>query len=331
MKDKSLKILVTIAAILLLVSLLIFVSSQNDLKKINHEILVKDFDNILNKISKIQFLSKENKTIIERNENGWVLKNHDNFPASSNELRKFFYNLREAKILELKTAKKNRHYKLGLEEERKITFSLSDNLDNEMLAYELGIYNYLVGGTYIKKINDDQTFLVSANLSTDSEGFFWMSPYLINIGPENVNKLTIMQPFKKKKIFSKNENGDFKLVSPSNKTFDEYIISDVIGNLQDIDIEGYILKNKIKDLSPALKAKYQFTNKSSLMMNFYNINDEIFVTLDFDKIPNSILPLKKEISESFEGNQFEISSNALLNYGFQINKMNFDNLNIQLD
>ena len=54
------------------------------------------------------------------------------------------------------------------------------------------------------------------------------------------------------------------------------------------------------------------------------------MTLDFTNIPSNLL-LGKKITDSFAGDQYEISSNALMQFGFQVNKMNYDNLNIELE
>ena len=63
-------------------------------------------------------------------------------------------------------------------------------------------------------------------------------------------------------------------------------------------------------------------------MNFFEIDTAIFITLDFTNLPSN-LPLEKRITDSFAGDQYEISSNALMQFGFQVNKMNYDNLNIE--
>ena len=182
----------------------------------------------------------------------------------------------------------------------------------------------------MKNLDEDQSYLISSNLGTDAEGFHWMSPYLINIGPDQVKKLTIMRPFKKKIILDKVDNEILKLISPSKKIIDEYVLSDVAGNLQSIESEGYILRKDLNSNTAILKTEYEFSNNSSLKVDFFEIDSGIFITLDFTNIPSSLLPLEKRISDSFKGNQFEISSNALFQFAFQINKMNYDNLNIEL-
>ena len=120
------------------------------------------------------------------------------------------------------------------------------------------------------------------------------------------------------------------MISPSKKIIDEYVLSDVAGNLQSIESEGYILRKDLNSNTAILKTEYEFSNNSSLKVDFFEIDSGIFITLDFTNIPSSLLPLEKRISDSFKGNQFEISSNALFQFAFQINKMNYDNLNIEL-
>ena len=331
MKLKDLKALSSIAVVLFLISIIIFFNSLSGSRVIKQEILVKNFDQLLTDLAVIKLSSKNFQTIIEKKNNQWVLTTHDDFPANSETLRSFFYNLREAKIVSLKTSKKNLHYKLGLSEESKIGIDLNNKKGEPIENFELGVFNYLVGGTYMKNLNEDQTYLVSSNLGTDAEGFHWMSPYLINIGPNQVKKLTILRPFKKKIVLNQNNNGFFELVSPSQKTIDEYVLNDVIGNLQSIESEGYIPRKDLISESPILKTEHTFSNNSSLKMEFFEIDNEIFVTLDFTDIPSSLLPLEKNISDNFEGGQFEISSNVLFQFAFQINKMNYDNFNIELD
>ena len=197
MNLKDLKILSGIAIAFLLISLFVFFNSLSGLKAAKQEILVKDFDQLLTDLSIIKLTNQNFQTVIEKKDNHWILTSHDNFPANSEILRKFFYNLREARIISLKTSKKNLHYKLGLSEESKIRIDLNNKEGKSLESFDLGVFNYLVGGTYLKKIDQDQSYLVSANLGTDAEGFHWMSPYLINIGPDQVKKISIMRPFKK--------------------------------------------------------------------------------------------------------------------------------------
>lgn len=328
MRLKELKILVSAALVLSLVSLFVFLNSQSGFKQAKEEILVQDFDQLLANLHTIKLSSKDHETVIQKDGASWALISHDNFPANAETLRKFFYNLREAKVIGLKTSKEELLYKLGLSEESKIRIDL-DNQDGQSIEnFELGVFNYLVGGTYVKNIDDSQAYLVSSNISTDAEGFNWMSPHLINIGPNQVKKVTIMRPFKKKIVLEKYNEDFLELQTSLPKIIDEYVSKDVQGNLQSIESEGYILRKDLENKSPILKAEYEFLNNSSLLLNFFEIDTAIFMTLDFTNIPSN-LPLEKRITDSFTGDQYEISSNALMQFGFQVNKMNYDNLNIE--
>jgi len=331
MNLKDLKILSGIAIAFLLISLFVFFNSLSGLKITKKEILVKDFDQLLTDLSTIKLTSQNFQTVIEKKDSQWILTSHDNFPANAEILRKFFYNLREARIIDLKTSKKNLHYKLGLSEESRIRIDLNNKEGVPIESFDLGVFNYLVGGTYMKNLDEDQSYLVSANLGTDAEGFHWMSPYLINIGPDQVKKISIMRPFTKPIILDQGDNELLQLISPSEKIIDEYVLNDVVGNLQSIESEGYILRKDLNSKSPILKTEYKFSNNSLLKLEFFEIDSEIFMTLDFANLPSNFPSFEKRISDSFEGNQFEISSNALLQFAFQVNKMNYDNLNLDLE
>ena len=121
------EILVNIALVLLLISLFVFLNSQSGFKQTKEEILVQDFDKLLADLHTIKLSSKDHETVIQKDGVSWILISHDNFPANAETLRKFFYNLREAKIIGLKTSKEELLYKLGLSEDSKIASILGTN------------------------------------------------------------------------------------------------------------------------------------------------------------------------------------------------------------
>ena len=59
---------------------------------------------------------------------------------------------------------------------------------NEILySLDIGDFNYKIPGTYIKESSSDQSYLISANLTTDVSNFYWIPNDLINIGVEAIS------------------------------------------------------------------------------------------------------------------------------------------------
>ena len=94
----------------------LFFDNSSNKDDIASENLVPSFNDMLDKISYIEFANNQGSSIIENIDNQWVITSFNDFPANTELLSRFFVQLREAEIIDYKTNREDLHYKLGLDQ-----------------------------------------------------------------------------------------------------------------------------------------------------------------------------------------------------------------------
>jgi len=110
---KNLKILLSLTFLLTVISVGMYVDDKKTTNIIEFKPLFENFDEILPEISHINFKSIADETIIEKIEGTWVVASAYNLPANTDLLSRFFIQLREGKLTEIKTTNEKLYYKLG--------------------------------------------------------------------------------------------------------------------------------------------------------------------------------------------------------------------------
>lgn len=189
--------------------------------------------------------------ILERKGEDWLIKEHDLFPAARDKVRAFLISLSDADLVEAKTRVADRYALLSLEDPK-------DKNANSRLVKLIGdsgsvIVEVIVGkqrtnafgsgkgGTYVRKPGDEQTWLVSTEISVGTGLRDWTKPRVFETRKIDIRNLSIKAPGE--------ENVDIKLAD-----------NGVEHLLQDIP-EGKKIKfvNSIDDIAPAASS-YDFDN-----------------------------------------------------------------------
>ena len=121
---KNLKYLLSITVFMLALALILYSTEKSKNLNFNSIPLIENFDEILGAVTYIEFSNQNEKAIIEKLNNQWIMSTADGLPANTDILSKFFIQLKEASILELKTNKDELLYKLALDPESKTTLYL---------------------------------------------------------------------------------------------------------------------------------------------------------------------------------------------------------------
>ena len=327
---KNLKYLLSITVFMLALALILYSTEKSKNLNFNTIPLIENFDEILGAVTYIEFSNQNEKVIIEKLNNQWIMSTADGLPANTDILSKFFIQLKEASILELKTNKDELLYKLALDPESKTTLYLKSETGEELLTLDIGTFNYLIPGTYVKMNNSSQSYVVSSNLGADVSNFYWIPNDLINIGSEKIESVQI---YGKNMInLVKNEEGILihKNLPQGFEEVDEDKISEVLSSLTDIQHNDYMLRTDLPR-SPNIKARYTFNNGTVLSMNFYDIPDKgVHATFDWNYLADDF-QISKFIDPDLSGSQLQISTLSLLNkFAFNVPQQVYDKLNIKL-
>ena len=327
---KNLKYLLSITVFMLALALILYSTEKSKNLNFNTIPLIENFDEILGAVTYIEFSNQNEKAIIEKLNNQWIMSTADGLPANTDILSKFFIQLKEASILELKTNKDELLYKLALDPESKTTLYLKSETGEELLTLDIGTFNYLIPGTYVKMNNSSQSYVVSSNLGADVSNFYWIPNDLINIGSEKIESVQI---YGKNMInLVKNEEGILihQNLPQRFEEVDEDKISEVLSSLTDIQHNDYMLRTDLPR-SPNIKARYTFNNGTVLSMNFYDIPDKgVHATFNWNYLTDDF-QISKFIDPDLSGSQLQISTLSLLNkFAFNVPQQVYDKLNIKL-
>lgn len=326
---KNIKILLALTAGLLIISFGLYFDGKSNNSNIEQEALMPNFDEILSQINSIEFKNSEESTIIKDINDQWLVTTAMNLPANTELLSRFFVQIKEAKVIGTKTDKPELFFKLGLDKESVQTLILKSKSNEILYSLDIGNFNYKIPGTYIKESSSDQSYLISANLTTDVSNFYWIPNDLINIGVEAIKSIQIYS----NQLINLSNQDD--LISHQNlptgyKEISENRLPDVFTSLTDLQHNGYLSIEELPSSSD-LEVRYTFTNGTVLYLSLYDIPDKgIHVTFDWNYL-NEELEISKFINLDLSGNQLQVSTMALLNtVAYNIPQLVYDNLNLKL-
>jgi hypothetical protein len=326
---KNLKILLAATFLSTVIAVGMYVDDKKTTNSIEFKPLFENFDEILPEISHINFKSIADETIIQKIEGTWVVASAYNLPANTDLLSRFFIQLREGKLTEIKTTNEKLYYKLGLDNENKIELLLKNSNGDNLYELNIGEYNYKKPGTYIKPPKTNQTYLASVNLSTDAGSYYWVPNDLVNIGSEQIKSIQI---YKDQLInLSKQENRLLHQNLPQGfEEIDQDKIDETLSILTDLQHNGYMLR---KDLpaSSTFDVRITLENNTVIFMKMYDIEGEgIYTTFDWNYITDE-LQVSKLIDLNLSGSQLQLSVLSLRkDMAYHIPQQVFDKLNLKL-
>jgi len=326
---KNIKILLALTVGSLVLALGLYFDGKSNNSNFEQEALMPNFDDILSQINSIELKNSQESTIIKDINDQWLVTTAMNLPANTELLSKFFIQIKEAKVIGVKTNKPELFFKLGLDKESVQTLILKSKSNEILYSLDIGDFNYKIPGTYIKESSSNQSYLISANLTTDVSNFFWVPNDLINIGEEAIKSVQIYS----NQLINLSKQDD--LISHQNlptgfKEISENRLPDVFTSLTDLQHNGYLSTEELP-FSTDLEVRYTFTNGTVLYLSLYDIPDKgIYVTFDWNYL-NEELEISKFINLNLSGNQLQVSTMAFLDsVAYNIPRLVYDNLNLKL-
>ena len=228
----------------------------------------------INNVKKIEIVFKNENFSIEYKNKNWVVLEKESYTVPRKKVRDFLVELSSLKLIEKKTSKFNRYKRLHLDspnnessESRKI--KLISN-DGEILAHALiGKRKYFLyvdgrGGTYIRKINEKQSWLSEGEVNFSGIDTDWLDKLIFDFDPNDVMQYKIIYPDLSELTAYRNRPGQkFKLNNFKNeiefRTDNELErLSFVIDKFEFADIEKFPFNNLITNSVSKHIASYTF-------------------------------------------------------------------------
>lgn len=174
------------------------------------ELVLSVLQERVNDVHSILIESKDGPVTLEHGAAGWSLAEKDGYGADSAKVRALVLGLREARILEQKTANQKRFGKLGLDapsgtsSSKRVT--LSDEKGAEIATLLIGHQRTSPGGApqgssvrpddqfYVHVGGEAPAVLAAGALRIDASPSSWMDQQLINIGRDRIRAARVTHP-----------------------------------------------------------------------------------------------------------------------------------------
>ncbi|MGQ0664367.1 MAG: DUF4340 domain-containing protein [Pseudomonadota bacterium] len=137
-----------------------------------------------------------------RGEQGWVMPEKSNYPASLDKVRKFLFEFAELRTMEAKTSVASNYAALEVEdlagEAKSVLVSLKDGDGKEVASLIVGKQRFGRGGgaaaegVYVRKAGEAQAWLARGRLSVDRDSVRWLDRKLADISRDRVRRVEVL-------------------------------------------------------------------------------------------------------------------------------------------
>lgn len=153
----------------------------------------------VNEVDKVVVTGAGDKTVatLERGTNGWGLAEKGGYAVDTGKLRAFLLQLADARLLEQKTASKDKYALLGVEDiGAPDAKGIQVELDGLASPLKLIVGNAAGngGGTFVRRAGDAQSWLASGTLSVERNAADWLKKDLVDIAAERIESVALTPP-----------------------------------------------------------------------------------------------------------------------------------------
>lgn len=309
-KLNSLTILFIITVLMVLLMLVTIYRAED--KQDDFGLLFPDLFEQLSEVDNVRFSSAEDQFTLYREGEDWFIREHYNYPANYDEVKRTLIDISEAEILERKTDKPEEFPVLGVEGAEPETAggeSLEISLrngDEQVAGLILGEQREITMQAgprqfYVRRDGEQQSWLAKGYLQINPVMLNWIQGEIINLARERIARVEITQP-----------NGNTAVIVNTGKK-DEFGTpetgSDTVFKYPQLgyDIAGSLHQMRMEDVKPVAEfsrgdaeivtAKFTtfdglvITTQTSFIDGFY------FTTLSAAFDAKAIQPAPKDIQE----------------------------------
>jgi len=219
----------------------------------------------VNEVSKVVVSGAGGKALatLVRGDKGWTLAEKGGYAVDSGKLRDLLLKLADAKLVEQKTANKDKYAALGVQDIADAD-AKGVQLELQGLAQPFGV---IVGdanprgGSYVRRTGDAQSWLTAAALNVDKDAASWLRKDIASIPAGRVASVTLSHADGTVVKIAKAAEGDanFTLldVPKGREAGDAFTINGIAGTLDGLRFDDVL---PAKDAAPeanAIKARFE--------------------------------------------------------------------------
>ncbi|MBQ8870051.1 MAG: Gldg family protein [Alphaproteobacteria bacterium] len=241
----------------------VYISNQSDIQKYEGKLIFENLKDKINEIENISIKTNENELNFVKNDNIWELSQDKNLPVYQERIRSFLSALLEARFYEKKSDKAQNLALFGLQpidipNSPNTRIELRDK-DNKLIeAFEVGKYDIDLGrgskAAYIKFDNMFQVWLAEVDfVDLSANKTDWTYSYIWNL--------------RYGRLESVNDNKDPK----------------TIANVMKVILNTPLIKTteSLEGAQKIYTLKIRAENYNEINIDFYELNDDIWIKYDF--------------------------------------------------
>lgn len=204
----------------------------------------------VNDVGAVVVARKDDTTTIVRKGDTWTVSDKSDYPAAFDKVRKLLVELAELRSLEQKTSTPDLFASLELEDvsladAKSTVVTLKDAAGGDLVSVVVGKVRVGRGGSagdgvYVRKANENQTWLAKGRISLERGDVNWLDRVVIDVPRERVAKATLAQAGGSKVVVTrpKATEKNFTLEGvPSGKKAKEWDVNQVATPLERLELD----------------------------------------------------------------------------------------------
>ena len=203
-------------------------------------------------IRTIQVRHKNGSFSIVRTDDGWVVPEQSNYPASIDEVRRVLVGLAELRALEAKTRSPNLYPELQVEDvsapdAKSVQLTLKDANGGDVLSVLVGKQRFGRGtssagdGVYIRRSDDAQAWLAQGRLTVNRDAVQWLDRKIVDVKRERVRTVSLRTTEKEVTVTRTDPSeNDFTLagVPDDHKVKSSWEINSIGGAFESLELDA---------------------------------------------------------------------------------------------
>ncbi len=220
----------------------------------------------LNEIDQIRLIGANDQALVslQRGERNWVVLQRGQYPAAIGKVRDFLLQLADARLIEEKTASPERYSTLGVSDiaDPRATGVLVELSGGpSTAAVILGNFNPQGGGTFVRRVDDAQSWLAKGTLVTERNPAEWLDKDIVDIASSQIIEVELTDVAGKHLRVFKDEPGqeNFQVadVPKGRQLSSDYAANGLASVLAELRLEDVVANSDMPVPDDAIHARYR--------------------------------------------------------------------------
>lgn len=304
----SLLLVITIIAVILAV---LASSRQSGQPVQENSLLFPEFSDQVNAVNGISILSGGDTLELDVENDTWVVKQADNYPALFTRVREIAIGLSDMRIVAEKTANPEYYSELGVEDPRgesagSYLLSVHADSGNPLLSVIVGKDRHSSsvagrGGQYVRLPDSKHALLVEGKVDISIDPVDWIDTELIDIDPARIRHIEVASAGE---TYSLQRNAAGKLVLdiiPAGKQArPEYVINRQEGLLDNLRIEGVQASANLTEPENLTRTSITTNDGLNAVIHSWNTEEINYARFQFTYDPPAQQPGDQDDTEASE-------------------------------